>query len=156
MADTKQTAGKTRGPSGNVWSEAERAAMREGARERKKSTKLSPEEQRAEGERAVLEKIAELPQPEREMVERIHAAVTRAMPTLVPRTYYGMPAYAKDGKTICFVKPKAKFKERYLTLGFEQAAVLDDGTMWPTSFAVTELNPANEQRIAELVKKAAR
>jgi uncharacterized protein YdhG (YjbR/CyaY superfamily) len=155
VADTKQTGSKTAGRSDNVWSEEERAAMRESARERKRSAKLSPAEERARGEREVQEKIAEMTGSDRTMAERLHELVTSVAPSLVPRTYYGMPAWAKDGKVICFFQPAAKFKVRYATLGFQPDAMLDDGSMWPTSFALIELTPANEKRIAELVKKAA-
>src|SRR3954452_4599874 len=96
-----------------------------------------------------------MPEPDRSMAQRIHELVTEAVPDLVPRTYYGMPAWAKDGKTICFFKPKSKFKERNSTFGFEQHARLDDGDMWPVAFNIAELTPAGEQQIARLVKKAA-
>ena len=97
-----------------------------------------------------------MPSPDREMAERIHDLVTASAPELTPRTYYGMPAYAKAGKTVCFFKPASKFKERYSTFGFEQAASIDDGEMWPVAFALTGLTPRAEARIAELVKRAAR
>ena len=142
----------------NVWTEEERAAMQESARERKASSRRGPlteAEQRAQGEQEIRSKIAELPQGDRAMAERFHELVTSAVPELMPRTYYGMPAYARDGKTICFFKPASKFKERYATFGFEQHARLDDGSMWPTSYALTELNPTTEARIVEIVKKAA-
>ncbi|HEU4673405.1 MAG TPA: DUF1801 domain-containing protein [Candidatus Limnocylindrales bacterium] len=154
MADTKTTARRSRTGS-NVWSDEERAAMQESARERRKSAKLSPEEERAQGEADVRAKIAEMPEPDRSMAERVHEIVLAAAPGLVPRTYYGMPAYASGGKTICFFKPKSKFKERYSTFGFESIAPLDDGAIWPVAFALWELTPAAESRIAELVKKAA-
>lgn len=141
--------------SANVWTDEERAAMQDSARERKAATRRGPRDERAEGERDVQAKIAELPEPDRSMATRIHALVTESAPSLVPRTYYGMPAYARDGKTICFFKPASKFKERYATLGFESRASLDDGSMWPTSWALTELTAADEARIAALVKKAA-
>ena len=154
---TKQ-ASKSRNParkSENVWTDEERAAVQATARERKSQARLSPQEERDAGEQEVRAKIAEMPIPDREMGERIHALVTRTAPVLVPRTYYGMPAWAKDGKVICFFKPKSKFKVRYSTFGFQPDARLDDGEMWPTEFAVIELTPAVETRIAELVKKAA-
>jgi len=138
------------------WSNEERAAMRAGARERKSSKKKSPEEERAAGEQEIRAKIADMPQPDRGMAERVHAIVTQTAPELMPRTYYGMPAYAENGKTVCFFKPASKFKERYSTFGFEGAASLDEGSMWPVSYALTALTPADEKRIAELVKKAAR
>jgi uncharacterized protein YdhG (YjbR/CyaY superfamily) len=138
-----------------VWTDEERAAMQESARERKAAARRDPAEERAEGEREVREKIALMPEPDRTVAQRIHALVTNSARAFVPRTYYGMPAYAKDGKTICFFKPASKFKERYSTFGFEQAARIDDGAMWPVAFAVTELTADVEARIVELVKKAA-
>jgi len=137
-----------------VWTDEERAAMQESSRERKAAARRDPAEERADGEREVREKIAQMPEPDRTVAERIHALVTNSAPAFVPRTYYGMPAYAKNGKTICFFKPASKFKERYSTFGFEQAARIDDGAMWPVAFAVTELTTDVEARIVELVKKA--
>jgi uncharacterized protein YdhG (YjbR/CyaY superfamily) len=154
-AKTTTTRSRTSGTPADVWSDAERAAAREATRERRAAARRSPEDERAEGERDLLAKIADMPEPDRAMAGRVHAIVTANAPSLVPRTYYGMPAYARDGKTICFFKPRSKFKERYATLGFEQHASLDDGSMWPTSYALTELTAANEERIAELVKQAA-
>jgi len=155
MTDTKTTTKSTSARSSTkVWTDEERAAMREGARERKVTSRRDPAAERAEGELDLLAKVAEMPEPDRSMATRIHAIVT-ANTSLVPRTYYGMPAYARDGKTICFFKPKSKFKERYATFGFEQSARLDEGTMWPVAFALPELTPADEARIAELVKRAA-
>jgi hypothetical protein len=139
----------------NVWTDEERSAMRESARERKASSKRSPEQERAAGEADVRAAIAKMPEPDRSMAERLHEIVTQAAPDLMPRTYYGMPAYARNGKTLCFFKPKSKFKDRYSTLGFETVARLDDGPMFPCAFAVIELTPVVEKRIAELVKKAA-
>ena len=144
--------------SANVWTDEERAAMQQSARERRASARLSPDEQREQGERDLRASIAKMPPDERAMAERIHALVTEAAPSLVPKTYYGMPAFAregKDGKTICFFKPKSKFKERYATFTFETSAQLDDGAMWPVAFAVVELTPSVEELIAALVKKAA-
>ena len=138
----------------NVWSDAEKAAMKEGAHERKSSSKVTPAEERAQGEADIQAKIAGMPEPDRSLAQRIHALVTKTAPTLMPRTYYGMPAYARDGKTVCFFKPASKFKERYSTFGFEQNARLDDGTMWPTSYAITKLTAADEKEIAAMVKKA--
>ncbi len=140
--------------SAKVWTDEERAAMQESARERKAASRRNPAEERAEGEADVRAKIAEMPTAERAMAERIHELVTTAAPVLVPRTYYGMPAYAKDGKVICFFQAKSKFKVRYSTFGFQPDALVDDGEMWPVAFAVTELTPRSEARIAELVKKA--
>jgi uncharacterized protein YdhG (YjbR/CyaY superfamily) len=145
----------TAGGSDNVFTDEERAAVQATARERKSQARLSPQEERKAGEEEVRAKIAEMPTPDREMGERIHALVTEAAPVLVPRTYYGMPAYAKDGKVICFFKPASKFKVRYATFEFQPDARLDDGEMWPVSFAVTKLTAGVEARIAELVKKAA-
>jgi uncharacterized protein YdhG (YjbR/CyaY superfamily) len=153
---TKQ-ASKSRYParkSGNVWTEEERAAMQESARERKSRSRLSREDEREAGEQEVQAKIAEMPEPDRTMAERIHALVTASAPDFVPRTYYGMPAYAKDGKVVCFFQPKSKFKVRYSTFGFQPDARVDDGEMWPVAFAVTKLTAGVEARIAELVKKA--
>jgi uncharacterized protein YdhG (YjbR/CyaY superfamily) len=109
---------------------------------------------KAAGERAVLTAIAEMPEPDRAMAERIHAIVTASAPALSPKTWYGMPAYAKGGKVVCFFQAAAKFKARYATFGFNDDANLDEGTMWPTAFALTELTAADEARIGALVKKA--
>jgi uncharacterized protein YdhG (YjbR/CyaY superfamily) len=141
-----------------VWSDEERAAMQASARERKAASKRSPDEGRAEGLKDLEASIAKMPADERAMAERIHAIVTAAAPSLAPKTYYGMPAYAregKDGKVICFFKTKSKFKVRYSTLGFQPDASLDDGEMWPTEFAVIKLTPSVEARISDLVRKAA-
>ena len=141
-----------------VFSEAERAAVAATARERKAASGRSPEEERAEGLKDLKESLAKMPADERKMGERIHEIVSAAVPALVPKTYYGMPAYAtegKNGKTICFFKAKSKFKVRYSTVGFQPDAKLDDGDMWPTEFAVIELTPAVEKRLGELAKKAA-
>ena len=158
MAVTKTTTkrpSRARAKSDNVFSDEERAAVQATARERKSQARRSPEEERQAGELEVRAKIAEMPTPDREMGERIHALVTETVPALVPKTYYGMPAYAKDGKVICFFKPASKFKVRYSTFEFQPDARLDDGEMWPVSFAVTKLTAGVVSRIAELVKKAA-
>jgi uncharacterized protein YdhG (YjbR/CyaY superfamily) len=158
MTDTKTTSKHTRPArkaAPNVWTDEERAAMQESARERKAASRRDPGDERAEGEQEVRAKIAEMPEPDRAMAERLHALVTDTAPALVPRTYYGMPAYAKDGKVVCFFKPKSKFKVRYATFEFQPDASLDDGEMWPVSFAVMKLTAGVEARIAELVKKAA-
>jgi uncharacterized protein YdhG (YjbR/CyaY superfamily) len=126
----------------------EKAAVRERARELKAAAG------RADGERDVLAKIAEMPASDRAMAERIHEIVAATAPGLSPRTWYGMPAYAKDGKVVCFFKSADKFKSRYATLGFSDKANLDDGHMWPTDFALKELTAADEKRIVALVKKA--
>ena len=144
--------------SDKVFSEAERAAVAATARERKAASGRSPEQERAEGLRDLRDSLAKMPSDDRAMGERIHDIVTGAAPALVAKTYYGMPAYAtegKNGKVIAFYKPKSKFKVRYSTFGFQPDARLDDGVMWPTEFAVIELTPAVERRIAELIKKAA-
>src|SRR5438034_339906 len=141
-----------------VFSEAERAAVAATARERKAASGRSPEEERAEGLRDLRESLAKMPTDDRAMGERIHDIVIEAVPALVAKTYYGMPAYAtegKNGKVIAFFKPKSKFRVRYSTVGFQPDARLDDGEMWPTEFAVIELTPAVEKRIAGLIKKAA-
>jgi uncharacterized protein YdhG (YjbR/CyaY superfamily) len=126
----------------------ERAAMKERARE------LKAEADKANDEEAVLAKIAEMPEPDRAMAKRIHEIVKTSAPDLSPRTWYGMPAYTKEGQVVCFFTAASKFKERYATLGFNAAANLDEGAMWPTSFALTKLTAANEARIRALVKKA--
>jgi uncharacterized protein YdhG (YjbR/CyaY superfamily) len=128
----------------------ERAAMKERARE------LKAEASKADGESALLEKIAEMKGPDRAMAERIHAIVKASAPELSPKTWYGMPAYAKDGKVVCFFQSAQKFKSRYGTFGFSDEANLDEGTMWPTSFALKELTATDEKKIAALVKKAVR
>ena len=127
----------------------ERAAMKELAKERKAART------KAEDEAAVLEKIAEMPESDRTMAERLHAIITRSAPALSPKTWYGMPAYAKDDEIVCFFKSADKFKSRYATFGFEEAANLDEGAMWPTSFALKKLTAADEKKIGALVKKAA-
>ena len=121
-------------------------------RERAKELKASQD--RAEGERAVLEKIAEMPAPDRAMAKRVHAIVTKNAPELAPRTWYGMPAYVRDGKVVCFFQSSQKFKTRYSTFGFNDTANLDDGAMWPVAFALTKLGAREETRIAALLKKA--
>ena len=128
----------------------EKAAMRETLNERRRARS-----DKADGESDVLAKIAEMPKPDRVMAERIHAIVKAKAPTLTPKTWYGMPAYAKDGKVVCFFQSGAKFKSRYATFGFQQDANLDDGDSWPTSFAVNRLTATVEDKIGKLVKKAA-
>jgi uncharacterized protein YdhG (YjbR/CyaY superfamily) len=136
MADTKSKG----------FTPEERAAMKERARELKRGS--------ADGEADVLAKIAEMPQPDRGMAERLHQIVKSAAPELLPRTWYGMPAYAKDGKVVCFFQSASKFKSRYATIGFSDIANLDDGAIWPTSFALKKLSGTEEKKIAALVKKA--
>jgi uncharacterized protein YdhG (YjbR/CyaY superfamily) len=130
----------------------ERAAMRERAKELKAEERAN--RSRADGERDVLEAIGKMQAADRAMAERIHAIVTATAPALAPKTWYGMPAYARDGKVVCFFKSAEKFNSRYATLGFEEAANLDDGAMWPVAFALAKLTKADEARIATLVKKA--
>ncbi|MGO8960257.1 MAG: iron chaperone [Streptosporangiaceae bacterium] len=128
--------------------------MKERAQELKAAGRRSPRAAKADEESAVLAKIAEMPEPDRVKAERLHAIIKAAAPALVPRTWYGMPAYAKDGNVICFFQSAQKFKTRYATLGFSDKANLDDGTMWPTYFALPELTAADEARIGALVKRA--
>jgi uncharacterized protein YdhG (YjbR/CyaY superfamily) len=134
------------------FTDAEKTAMKERAKELKAEARVN--KNRAEGEKAIREKIAEMSEPDRPMAERIHAIVTASAPELMPRTWYGMPAYARDGKVVCYFTPAEKFESRYATFGFNDAATLDDGAMWPTSFALKELTPAAEAKIAALVKRA--
>jgi len=150
----RQMPTKSAAKSSKVISDVEKEALRETIRERKAQSRRRPGNEREDGENEVQAKIAELVPAERAMAKRIHELVTRAAPSLVPRTYYGMPAYAKDGKVICFFQAKSKFKVRYSTFGFQPDAMLDDGAMWPVAFAVTKLTAADEKRITELVKKA--
>jgi uncharacterized protein YdhG (YjbR/CyaY superfamily) len=139
----------------NLFTKEERAAVAATARERKSSAKLSPEEERAAGLQDLRDSPAKMPPDDRAMGERIHELASAARPDLTPKTYYGRPAYARDGKTICFYKAKSKFRVRYSTFGFQPDATLDDGPMWATEFAVVELTPAVEKRITELVRQAA-
>jgi uncharacterized protein YdhG (YjbR/CyaY superfamily) len=132
----------------------ERAAMKERAQELKAEARRGPRADKADGESAVLAKIAEMQAPDRAMAKRLHAIIQASAPALSPRTWYGMPAYAKDGKVVCFFQSAQKFKSRYATLGFSDEANLDKGAMWPTSFALKELTAADEARIGALVKKA--
>jgi uncharacterized protein YdhG (YjbR/CyaY superfamily) len=130
----------------------ERAAMKERARELKAEARANKD--RAAGESAVLAKIAEMPAPDRAMAKRLHAIIKASAPTLSPKTWYGMPAYAKDGKVVCFFQSAEKFKSRYATFGFNDVAKLDEGAMWPIAFALKEMTAAEEAKIAALVKKA--
>jgi len=138
------------------FTEEERAAMRERAQELKAAARRSSGGKKADGESDVLAKIAEMPEPDRAMAERLHAIIGAVAPALSPRTWYGMPAYAKDGKVVCFFQSAQKFKSRYATLGFSDQAKLDEGVMWPTSFALKELTASVEKEIEGLVKKAVR
>jgi uncharacterized protein YdhG (YjbR/CyaY superfamily) len=156
MKDTQKSARSTTAidTASKGFTAEERAAMKERAKELKADARRGPRADKADGERDVLEKIAEMPESDRVMAERIHAVVKANAPALTPRTWYGMPAYARDGKVVCFFKAADKFKSRYATFGFEEVANLDDGTMWPTSWALTSLTAADEARIGALVKKA--
>jgi uncharacterized protein YdhG (YjbR/CyaY superfamily) len=147
MNQGKSTTKKAKG-----FTDVERAAMKERAQELKAEARANKD--RAAGESAVLAKIAEMEEPDRSMAERIHAIVKASAPDLWPRTWYGMPAYAKDGKVVCFFQSAQKYESRYATFGFSDTANLDEGAMWPTSFALKELTAAEEARIEALVKKA--
>ena len=149
MTEKKQT--KTRTEQAEGFTPEERAAMKERAQEVKRARRGS----KADGESDLLAKIAEMPPADRKLAERIHAIVTQSAPSLQPRTWYGMPAYAKDGKVLCFFQSAAKFKARYATFGFNDVATLDDGAMWPTAFALTALTKTEEAVIAGLVRRAA-
>src|SRR5215813_5076846 len=151
MAQTKPAKKTTTKSKG--FSAEERAAVRARARELKAEERAS--KNRAEGERDLLAAIAAMNEPDRVMAKRLHAIVKASAPDLWPKTWYGMPAYTKDGKVVCFFKSAEKFKTRYATFGFEEAANLDKGAMWPTSYALTELTAADEKKLAALVKKAA-
>jgi uncharacterized protein YdhG (YjbR/CyaY superfamily) len=133
----------------------ERAAMKERAQEVKASSRRSPRGNKADDESAVLAKLAELPEPDRALGERLHAIIKANAPALAPKLWYGMPAYAKDGKVLCFFQAAQKFNTRYATFGFNDVAQLDDGTIWPTAFALTALTADDEARIGALVKQAA-
>ena len=151
MAETKPAKkGSERAAKG--FTDAERAAMKERAKELKEEARAS--KSKAEGEKDVLAKIAEMPGPDRAIAKRFHAIVKDNAPDLVPKTWYGMPAYAKDGKVVCFFQSAEKFESRYATFGFSDEANLDDGAMWPTSFALTKLSAAEERKLGALVKKA--
>ena len=150
MSDKKTT--QKSGTTAKGFTPEERAAMKERARELK--TEARANKSRADGESDVLAKIAEMPERDRALAERLHAIVKANAPALSPRTWYGMPAYAKDGKVLCFFQSAQKFKTRYATFGFSDKANLDEGAMWPTSFALKELTGADEARIGALVKKA--
>jgi uncharacterized protein YdhG (YjbR/CyaY superfamily) len=146
--ETAQTPAKVR------FTDEERAAIKEYVEERKATARRGSKATRADGESDVLAKIAEMPEPDRSLAERVHALVTASAPELAPRTWYGMPAYAKDGNVICYLQNAQKFKARYATLGFSDKANLDDGAMWPNSYAIVELTPEVEERISALVRKA--
>jgi uncharacterized protein YdhG (YjbR/CyaY superfamily) len=151
---TRQSAKSATGKASKGFTDDERAAMRERAREVKAAGRRGRSAGKADGESDVLAKIAEMAEPDRAMAERLHGVIKASAPALSPRTWYGMPAYAKDGKVVCFFQSAQKFKTRYATFGFSDKANLDEGAMWPTSFALTELSAAEEARIGALVKKA--
>jgi hypothetical protein len=153
MKDTQKPASST-GKTSKGFTDEERAAMKEHAQELKAAARRGPRTGKADGESAVLAKIAEMREPDRVMAERLHAIIKASAPALSPRTWYGQPAYAKDGNVVCFFQPARKFKTRYATLGFSDKANLDEGTMWPTYFALKELTAPDEARIAALVMKA--
>ena len=149
MADTKAKKKKT----STGFTAEEKLAMKERARELKAEARGA--RAREEGERDLLEKVAEMPKADRVMAERLHALVQANAPDLVPKTWYGMPAWARDGKVVCYFQSAAKFNARYATFGFNDAAMIDSGAMWPTSFALKELTAADEAKLGKLVKKAA-
>ena len=148
MNQVESTTKKATQKSAKGFTDEERAAMKERAKELKAAT------DKADGESAVLAKIAEMPEPDRGLSERLHAIIKASAPALSPKLWYGMPAYARDGKIVCFFQTAQKFKTRYATLGFSDEANLDEGALWPTSYALTRLTAVEEARIAALVKKA--
>lgn len=150
--DTQRSASRTTASKRKGFTDEERAAMQERARELKSEGRGTS----ADGEADLLAKIAQMPEPDRAIAKRLHAIIQASAPALSPKTWYGMPAYAKDGKVVCFFQSANKFKARYATLGFSDAANLDEGAMWPTAFALKELTATEEARIAALVKKAVR
>ena len=156
MKDTQKPARSTAttDEAAEGFTDEERAAVKERAREVKTAARRGPRADKADMERDVLARIAEMPEPDRAMAERIHAIVMASAPSLSPRTWYGMPAYAKDGKVVCFFQAASKFKVRYATFGFQPDAGLDDGAMWPVAFALTELTAEDEARIVALVETA--
>jgi uncharacterized protein YdhG (YjbR/CyaY superfamily) len=151
MTDAKKPTKRTARAETEGFSEAERAAMKERAQELKAARRGS---RKADDEAAVVAKIAEMPEPDRSLAERIHAIVKASAPQLAPKLWYGMPAYAKDGKVVCFFQASQKFNTRYSTLGFNDSAHLDEGTMWPTAFALTTLTDDDAKRIGELIERA--
>lgn len=152
MAETtKTTRTSTRGGGSSGFSDEEKAAMKERSKELKSAKGTRG---KSDGRADLLAKVAEMSASDREMAERIDAIVAEVAPTLESRTWYGMPAYAKDGKVLCFFTPADKFKSRYATFGFNEDAALDEGTMWPASWALTKITKAEEQRLAELIKRA--
>jgi hypothetical protein len=156
MKDTQKSARSTPAidKTSKGFSDEERAAMKERVREMKAAARPGPHADESDGESAVLAKIAEMPEPDRALGKRLHAVIKASAPTLSPRLWYGMPAYAKDGKVVCHFQSAQKFKTRYATFGFSDGANLDEGAMWPVAFALTKLTAADEARIGALVKRA--
>jgi uncharacterized protein YdhG (YjbR/CyaY superfamily) len=156
MTDTRKSAKSTTATDkrSEGFTDEERAAIKQRAKELKAEARRGPRAGKADGETAVLAKLAELPEADRAMAERLHAVIKASAPSLTPKTWYGMPAYAKDGKVVCYFQAAQKFKERYATFGFSDAANLDEGAMWPVAFALTELTVADEATIDALVKQA--
>jgi len=156
MKDTQKSAkpAAAAGKTFEGFTDEERAAMKERGRELKTTARRAPRAAKADGESEVLAKLAEMQEPDRVLGERLHAVIKASAPALSPTTWYGMPAYAKDGKVVCFFQSAQKFKTRYAMLGFSDKANLDDGTMWPVYFALTELTADDDARIAALVKQA--
>ena len=156
MNDTQKSAKSTAATDKKFegFTDEERSAMKERAQELKTATRRGPRGKETDEESAVLAKIAEMPEPDRAMAERLHAVIKASAPVLAPKLWYGQPAYAKDGKVVCFFQAAQKFNSRYATLGFNDTANLDEGAMWPTAFALRELTAADEARIGALVKKA--
>ena len=148
MKDTQKSAKST------TFTDEERVAMKERVQEQKAAARRGPRVDKADGESAVLAKIAEMPEPDRAMGERLHAVIKASAPALSPRLWYGMPAYAKDGKVVCFFQSAQKFNTRYATFGFSDAANLDEDALWPVAFALKQLTATEEARISALVKKA--
>ena len=156
MKKTRKTAQSGAGKSAGGFTDEERDAMRERARELRAAARPGPRSGEANGEREVLAKIAAMPEPDRGMAQRLHKLIRATAPELSPRTWYGMPAYAREDKVVCFFKSAHKFKNRYATLGFSDKASLDEGNMWPTDFALARLTAAEEARIVGLLQKAVR
>ena len=154
MKDTQKSAETTTGRASTGFTDEERAAMREHARELRAAARRGGRADKADGENDVLAKIAEMSDADRALAERLHVLIKASAPDLAPRTWYGMPAYARDGQVVCFFQPAQKFKSRYATLGFSDKAHLDDGAMWPAAYALTELTPEVEARVAALVRQA--
>src|SRR5262252_526084 len=154
MTDTQKPASNTTGRVSKGFTDEEQAAMKEHGQELKTAARRGPRAAKADGENDVLAKIAEMSEPDRALAERLHALIKASAPALSPRTWYGMPAYTKDSKIVCFFQPAQKFKTRYATLGFNDSAHLDEGMLWPVAYALKELTAADEARIGALVKKA--